>query len=175
MQLKYRADVDGLRAVAVLAVIFFHADVKGFSGGFVGVDIFFVISGFLITSIILTEIKNGHFSVARFYERRIRRIFPPLFSVIIFVLIIGTIILDPLSFKDLGNTLTATSLFVSNILFWRRAGYFDLGLMERPLLHTWSLAVEEQFYIIFPLLLVAISRFLNKKYLSFRIKFYLMD
>ena len=141
-----------------------HAGVPGFSGGFVGVDVFFVISGFLITSIILKEIKEDKFSVARFYERRIRRIFPALFPLITFTLVVGAFLFDPVSFRDFGNTITATTLFASNILFWHREGYFDLTSLQRPLLHTWSLAVEEQFYIIFPLLLIAINRFSKKRY-----------
>ncbi len=122
MALKYRADIDGLRAVAVLAVIFFHAGIPGFSGGFVGVDVFFVISGFLITSIILKEIHTGKFSVARFYERRIRRIFPALFPVIAFTLIVAAVIFEVNDFKVFGESITATTFFASNILFWRESG-----------------------------------------------------
>ncbi|MBV5302724.1 MAG: acyltransferase [Chlorobium sp.] len=147
--MKYRADIDGLRAIAVLSVIFFHLGIPGFSGGFVGVDVFFVISGYLITSIILKDIQSGQFSITRFYERRIRRIFPALFPVILFTLFVATFLFDPISFKDFGNTITSTTLFASNILFWHRSGYFDLTSLQRPLLHTWSLAVEEQFYIFF--------------------------
>ncbi|MCX6239049.1 MAG: acyltransferase family protein [Bacteroidia bacterium] len=166
MDLKYRADIDGLRAIAVLAVIFFHTDIPGFSGGFVGVDIFFVISGFLITSIILKEIQGGNFSIARFYERRIRRIFPALFPVIVFTLVIGAFVFNFRSFKDLGQSITATTLFSSNILFWHNGGYFAASSLQKPLLHTWSLAVEEQFYIFYPIMLIAISRFGKKRYLE---------
>jgi peptidoglycan/LPS O-acetylase OafA/YrhL len=165
MLLKYRADIDGLRAIAVLAVIFYHAGIPGFSGGFVGVDVFFVISGFLITSIILKEISAGNFSVTRFYERRIKRIFPALFPVIAFTLIVGAFLFDYSAFKALGGSITATTLFASNILFWKQTGYFDAASFQKPLLHTWSLAVEEQFYIIFPFLLLAIKRFGKKQYL----------
>ena len=165
MLIKYRADIDGLRALAVLVVIFYHTGVPGFSGGFVGVDVFFVISGYLITSIILYDIQSGQFSIARFYERRIRRIFPALFPVIAFTVIVEYFLYDPLSFKDLANTVTSTTLFTSNILFWHRSGYFDLHSLQRPLLHTWSLAVEEQFYICFPLILLAINRFLKNRFL----------
>jgi len=164
MPLQYRADIDGLRAIAVLVVIFFHAGIPGFSGGFVGVDVFFVISGFLITSIILKEIKVGKFSVARFYERRIRRIFPALFPVIAFTLVVGAFLFDSNAFHAFGKSITATTLFISNILFWRESGYFDPASITKPLLHTWSLAVEEQFYIFFPLLLIAISRFAKNRY-----------
>jgi peptidoglycan/LPS O-acetylase OafA/YrhL len=164
MNLKYRADIDGLRAVAVLAVIFFHAGVPGFSGGFVGVDIFFVISGFLITSIILKEVNADEFSITRFYERRIRRIFPALFPVLIFTLLVGFFVLDYKTFKELGQSVVSTTFFSSNILFWQKSGYFDTLSSQKPLLHTWSLGVEEQFYIFFPLLLIAIRRFLKQKY-----------
>ncbi len=169
LSVNYRADIDGLRAIAVLAVIFFHAGVPGFSGGFIGVDIFFVISGFLITSIILKEINNGKFSIARFYERRIRRIFPALFFVIAVTSFGGAVLFEPASFIDLAATITSTTLFFSNIWLWQHAGYFDVASIERPLLHTWSLAVEEQFYIVFPLLLVAINRFFSNKYLHWLI------
>ena len=162
--MKYRADIDGLRAIAVLSVIFFHTGIPGFSGGFVGVDVFFVISGYLITSIILKDIQSGQFSIARFYERRIRRIFPALFPVISFTLVVATFLFDPISFESFGKSITATTIFGSNILFWRESGYFDASAITKPLLHTWSLAVEEQFYIFFPLLLIAINRFSKNRY-----------
>ncbi len=164
MDFKYRPDIDGLRAIAVLAVLFFHTEVPGFSGGFVGVDIFFVISGYLITSIILKDIRGNRFSIARFYERRIRRIFPALFPVMFFVLAVGAYLYDQSAFKNLGKSITATTLFSSNI-FWRESGYFDASSLEKPLLHTWSLAVEEQFYIVFPILLMLIGRYLKGRYL----------
>ncbi len=165
MPFTYRADIDGLRAIAVLAVIFFHAGIPGFSGGFVGVDIFFVISGFLITTIILKEISTGKFSVARFYERRIRRIFPALFPVITFTVVIASLLFDPGTFKAFSTSITSTTFFYSNILFWSESGYFDAASITKPLLHTWSLAVEEQFYIFFPLLLITIHRFSKNRYL----------
>lgn len=143
--MKYRADIDGLRALAVIPVILFHMNIPGLSGGFVGVDIFFVISGFLITSIILKEINTDRFSIAKFYERRIRRIFPAFFPVIIFTLVLGYYWLSPTALKGLGDSVIASALFSSNILFWREAGYFDASSLQKPLLHTWSLAVEEQF------------------------------
>lgn len=167
-EFKYRSDIDGLRAIAVLAVLFFHAEVPFFSGGFVGVDVFFVISGYLITSIILKEISNtGKFSIARFYERRIRRIFPALFPVMLFVLMAGAYLFDADAFKDLGESITATTLFSSNILFGQESGYFAAPSLQKPLLHTWSLAVEEQFYIVFPLVLAAIARWQKSRYLPF--------
>jgi len=175
MNLQYRADIDGLRAIAVLAVLLFHTEVPGFSGGFVGVDIFFVISGFLITSIILKEINAGTFSIANFYERRIRRIFPALFPVILFSLAVGAYLFDYKAFKDLGQSITATTLFSSNILFWRESGYFAAPSLQKPLLHTWSLAVEEQFYIFFPLALLAINRFLKQKYFAWVIVAFILS
>lgn len=169
MSIKYRSDIDGLRAVAVLPVILFHAGIPGFSGGFVGVDVFFVISGYLITSIILKDIQSGKFSVTGFYERRIRRIFPALFPVIFFAIILGAFLLDPVVFRSFGKSVVATTFFASNIIFFKDAGYFDSESLTKPLLHTWSLAVEEQFYIFFPLILVAINRILNKRYLPWLI------
>jgi peptidoglycan/LPS O-acetylase OafA/YrhL len=165
MKLKYRPDIDGLRAIAVLPVVFFHTDVPGFGGGYVGVDIFFVISGFLITSIILNDLQSGDFSIARFYERRIRRIFPALFPVILFTAVVGAVLFQAPAFKELGLSMAATTLFFSNILFWSQSGYFDTPSLQKPLLHTWSLAVEEQFYIFFPLALSLIHRFLKGRYL----------
>lgn len=163
MKLNYRADIDGLRAVAVLAVLFYHANIKIFSGGFVGVDIFFVISGYLITTIILREIDENTFSIAKFYERRIRRIFPALFTMLIATIIISGWLFSPLVFKDVSQSVIATTLFGSNILFWTQSGYFEAPSILKPLLHTWSLAVEEQFYIFFPLLLVLLARYLRSR------------
>ena len=156
--LHYRADIDGLRAVAVIPVVLFHAGVPGFGGGFVGVDIFFVISGFLITSIIASEIDTGRFSIARFYQRRIRRIFPALIVVMAFSILAGFLLLTPGDLLTLGESVIATSLFVSNIFFWQHASYFAAPLHENPLLHTWSLSIEEQFYLFYPLFLYVISR-----------------
>lgn len=153
--IKYRPDIDGLRAIAVISVVFFHANVAMFSGGYVGVDIFFVISGFLITSIIVREIENGSFSILRFYERRFRRILPILFVVISITLLVGIVLLSPNQLKRLGASSAATSLFSSNILFYLQSGYFDSASELKPLLHTWSLAVEEQFYMVIPFLLLA--------------------
>jgi len=157
----YRSDLDGLRAVAVLIVLLFHLDIELFSGGYVGVDIFFVISGFLITGIIRDELTAREFSIWRFYERRIRRIFPALFAMLAIVTVVAWLLLMPRDFKDFGQSLAATTLFASNILFLFEAGYFDAPAELKPLLHTWSLAVEEQFYVVFPLLLWAVWRWLN--------------
>jgi peptidoglycan/LPS O-acetylase OafA/YrhL len=165
--IHYRRDVDGLRAVAVLYVLLFHAEIKYISGGFIGVDVFFVISGYLITSMIHTEIEKGEFSLMRFYERRIRRIIPALMSILLFSLIAGWFLFLPAEFEAFGRTLAAASAFASNIVFYREAGYFDLSAFLKPLLHTWSLSVEEQFYICFPLCMIIIKRFLKSRFRLF--------
>ena len=152
---KYRADIDGLRAIAVLAVVLFHAGL-GVSGGFVGVDVFFVISGFLITSLILKDLRCGSFSIVEFWERRARRIFPALAVVVIVTLITGWLLMLPFGLQVIGQSAVALTFFASNIQFWRTSGYFDPLAEENPLLHTWSLSVEEQFYLIVPLLLCLI-------------------
>ena len=152
--MKYRAEIDGLRALAVLPVILFHAGFDWFSGGFVGVDVFFVISGYLITTIIINELGEGKFSVVNFYERRARRILPALFFMMLVCLPFAYLWLGPGELKSFGQSLIAVSTFSSNILFWLETGYFDSAAELKPLLHTWSLAVEEQFYILFPLLLM---------------------
>jgi peptidoglycan/LPS O-acetylase OafA/YrhL len=157
--LSYRADIDGLRAVAVLAVVFYHFGIGGIAGGFVGVDVFFVISGFLITGIIQREIEQDRFTFAGFYERRIRRIFPALFVVLAATLLTGYFILLPSDLVLLGKSTLATLAFGSNVLFWRTSGYFDTTSELNPLLHTWSLAVEEQFYIGLPILLILVFRY----------------
>lgn len=152
--MKYRAEIDGLRALAVLPVILFHAGFEWFSGGFVGVDVFFVISGYLITTIIISEMAEGKFSIVNFYERRARRILPALFFVMAACLPFAWIWLTPADLKDFGQSLIAVSTFSSNILFWLESGYFDTAAELKPLLHTWSLAVEEQYYILFPIFLM---------------------
>jgi peptidoglycan/LPS O-acetylase OafA/YrhL len=152
--LKYRAEIDGLRALAVLPVILFHAGFEWFSGGFVGVDVFFVISGYLITTIIISEMAEGKFSIVNFYERRARRILPALFFVMLACLPFAWLWLTPTDLKDFGQSLVAVSTFSSNILFWLESGYFDTAAELKPLLHTWSLAVEEQYYILFPVFLM---------------------
>ncbi|AWM94968.1 acyltransferase [Pseudomonas sp. 31-12] len=155
--LAYRRDIDGLRAIAVIAVVLFHFGVPGFTGGFVGVDIFFVISGYLITSIIWNQRQAGRFSFVDFWARRARRILPALFAMIIAVLAVGWFLLAPKDYEELGRSVRYQVMFVSNILFMRQDGYFDVASDLKPLLHTWSLAVEEQFYIVFPLLLTLLS------------------
>lgn len=157
--MQYRKEIDGLRAVAVLPVILFHAGFSWFSGGFVGVDVFFVISGYLITSILVEDLEKGRFSITQFYERRARRILPALFFVMLCCLPFAWLWMVPTQFKDFSKAFIAISLFSSNILFWKQSGYFAPAAEENPLLHTWSLGVEEQFYIIFPLMLLLLWRF----------------
>ena len=161
--MKYRAEIDGLRAIAVVPVILFHAGFELFDGGFVGVDVFFVISGYLITTILIEDIDNKRFSIFNFYERRARRILPALFSVMLFCIPFTWLWMLPSQMKDFSQSLVAVSLFTSNIFFWRQSGYFDAAAEEKPLLHTWSLAVEEQFYIIFPIFLIFAWRFGKKR------------
>ena len=155
--MSYRPDIDGLRAIAVLAVLFYHAHL-GFPGGYVGVDVFFVISGFLITGLLLKAIGKGTFSYVDFWERRVRRLVPALAVVTIFTAVTSSIILLPEDLKDLGGALIAQPLLLSNVYFWRvvQGGYFGDPPEIRPLLHTWSLGVEEQFYVLFPLFLMLI-------------------
>jgi len=157
--MKYQPEVDGLRALAVLPVLFFHSGWAVFSGGYVGVDVFFVISGYLITGILAAEIADNRFSILNFYERRIRRIMPCLLAVIIASGVAATLLLAPLDFRDFAKSVVATLFFASNILFFRQSGYFDDQSEMKPMLHTWSLAVEEQYYIVFPILLWLIHRY----------------
>lgn len=155
---SYRADIDGLRTLAVVPVVLYHAGVPGFSGGFVGVDIFFVISGYLITQLLPADYDRGSFSITNFYERRIRRIFPALATVLIFTLSVGFLILEPEGYARLALSSVYVTLFLSNLFFWRQVDYFDPGVHGEPLIHTWSLAVEEQFYIFYPLALIIFLR-----------------
>lgn len=163
--MRYRPDIDGLRAVAILAVALFHADVPPFSGGFVGVDIFFVISGFLITSILWRDIHDGGFSVLSFYDRRICRILPALFAVVLVSTGLAVVLLTPSDLDGFGRSVVASALFASNILFWRESGYFEAPADDKPLLHTWSLSVEEQFYIVWPVLLAVLVRIRSRRLL----------
>jgi len=151
----YRADIDGLRALAVLSVVGYHAFPNWIKGGFVGVDIFFVISGFLISGIIIGSLEQGTFSFAEFYARRVRRIFPALILVMTACYVAGWFVLLPGEYKQLGKHIAAGAGFLSNLFFWQEAGYFDSAALSKPLLHLWSLGVEEQFYIAWPLLLFA--------------------
>lgn len=148
----YRKEIDGLRAVAVLPVLFFHAGFAGFYGGFVGVDIFFVLSGYLITSIILADLQQQRFSIVNFYERRARRIMPALFAMLTLTSMAAFCLLSAKELQHYAQSLLAVITFVSNIFFYLDSGYFAPAAEELPLLHTWSLAVEEQYYVFFPLL-----------------------
>lgn len=154
--MKYRPEIDGLRTIAVLPVILFHAGFGFASGGYVGVDVFFVISGYLITTILLNDLAHGQFSLLRFYERRARRILPALFVVMAVSFALGWVWMVQSQFLDLAEAMAATTLFISNILYWTQAGYFAAAAEENPLLHTWSLAVEEQYYLLFPPLLAVL-------------------
>ena len=185
--LRYRPDIDGLTAVAVLLVVAFHADFRlppgithwvarhlstrlasrlayGVTGGYIGVDIFFVISGFLISSILFREQQDNTFSIVRFYERRIRRIFPALTAVLVFMLIVGFLAIKPPEMKDLANSTLAATFSFANLYFWKTSGYFDAPALAKPLLHTWSLAVEEQFYLVFPVLLLVLRRLFPRRF-----------
>jgi peptidoglycan/LPS O-acetylase OafA/YrhL len=147
----YRPDIDGLRAFAVIAVVVFHAFPTQLPGGYIGVDVFFVISGFLITQIIVLEVQNERFSIVGFYYRRIRRIFPALLLVFSFCLIFGWLSLLPDEYTQLSKHVAAGAGFVSNFVLWNESGYFDNSAETKPLLHLWSLGIEEQFYLVWPL------------------------
>jgi peptidoglycan/LPS O-acetylase OafA/YrhL len=163
--LRYRTDIDGLRAVAVVPVVMFHAGINGFGGGFVGVDVFFVVSGYLITSLIVQNLERGDFSILSFYERRARRILPALIAVVAVSSVFALLFFLPRELADFGASVAATAAFASNILFWQESGnYFDIHSDLKPLLHTWSLAVEEQFYIAFPLFLILCHRFFGRRW-----------
>lgn len=156
--MTYRSDIDGLRAVAVLLVVMFHLDMPWAGGGFIGVDVFFVISGFLITSIIKRECQEGSFSLLRFYERRVRRIFPALIAVYLVCAVVAAVLLLPSDLRRFGTSLIASAAFASNLLFAAQDSYFGPASIDKPLLHTWSLSVEEQFYVFWPLILAAAFR-----------------
>ncbi len=172
--MKHRPYIDGLRAVAVLPVLLFHADIGfgggiipsiGFRGGYVGVDIFFVISGYLITGLILKDLDAGQFSIVNFWERRVRRILPALAVVVFSCIIAGGFLFFPDDYQELGHSAYAQAMLLSNAYFWWNSGYFAAASDVKPLLHTWSLAVEEQFYLVFPFLLMVIYRYSRKSLL----------
>lgn len=152
----YRPDIDGLRALAVLPVVLFHIGFPGFFGGFIGVDVFFVISGYLITGILARELRNGDFSIIRFYRRRAIRIFPALFAMLAVTTVLAVLTMLPQELQRYGNSLLSTATFVSNILFYSESGYFAPDAHSKVLLHTWSLSVEEQFYLVWPVLLAVL-------------------
>src|SRR5262249_36358166 len=155
---KYRPDVDGLRGIAVMLVLNFHAFAGVMPGGFVGVDVFFVISGFLITGIIAWELEQGRFRLLNFYVRRIRRIFPALLVVLAASLVLGWLFLLPGFYERLGIDVFASAGFLANIALLLQSGYFDIESARKPLLHLWSLGIEEQFYLVWPLILMLAAR-----------------
>lgn len=167
--MKYRPEVDGLRTFAVLPVVLFHAGIGPFQGGFAGVDIFFVISGYLITSLIIKDLNAGTFSVLNFYERRARRILPALFVVLAVTSLFSWKLLYPLELNEFAQSAIATVLFSSNIFFWLKSDYFSTAAELKPLLHTWSLAVEEQFYLFFPPAMVLMWKSRNSLALAFKV------
>lgn len=156
--MTYRPDIDGLRAIAVLSVVLYHFGVPGLGGGFVGVDIFFVISGFLIGGLLWKELKaTGRIALGQFYMRRVRRLAPAYFAMAIVSAVAAWFILLPFEFREFGKQLIAATVWLSNVQFWREAGYFDIGADSKVLLHTWSLSVEEQFYVFLPLFMIALA------------------
>lgn len=160
MSLSYRPDIDGLRTVAVLPVVVFHAGL-GLDGGFVGVDVFFVVSGYLITSLLLKDLDSGCYSILDFYERRARRILPALFAMMAIVTLAALVLFVPSDLYAYGKSLAASSAFLANVWFYLQEGYFTEAAELKPLLHTWSLGVEEQYYLFFPLLILLLYRALN--------------
>src|ERR1700720_3806796 len=154
---KYRPDIDGLRAIAVMLVVIFHAFPEAMPGGFIGVDIFFVISGFLITGIIVRELDQQRFGLLTFYGRRIRRIFPALIVVLCATLVLGWLWMLPAGYAQLSADVFASAAFFSNIALLLQSGYFDVESARKPLLHLWSLGIEEQFYLLWPLLLMLVA------------------
>src|ERR1700723_2091471 len=161
--MKYRADIDGLRALAIIPVLFYHVGVPGFAGGFVGVDVFFVNSGYLICGMIDTDIKSGSFSLGNFYKRRILRILPALFVMFLVTSALAYVYCLPVELEEYSGSFASAVGSASNIYFASTAGYFDAPAATKPLLHTWSLGVEEQFYLIAPLLMLFAYRFLPKR------------
>ena len=159
----YRKDIDGLRAIAVLAVIFYHLDFSFVPGGFIGVDIFFVISGFLITQTILNDIQKKTFTISHFYVKRIHRILPALFVITLVTIFFSLLILPVNELKEFAMSIISVSTFTSNIFFWRHADYFSVAAELKPLLHTWSLGIEEQFYVLFPIFMLLTKNLTYKK------------
>lgn len=162
----FRPDINGLRAIAVICVVLYHFDVRGFDGGFVGVDVFFVISGFLMTHAVVSKLTKGSFSLLDFYVARARRIVPALVVVCLLLLVLGSFLLMPLELATLARQALTAVTFVSNVVFWRERGYFDGPSQEKFLLHTWSLSVEWQFYLLFPLVVMLLYRWLGARRLA---------
>ena len=165
--MRFRKDINGLRALAVVAVLLFHFDVPWMTGGFVGVDVFFVISGFLMTAIIFDGMRQGRFSLLNFYVARANRIIPALAVLCGSMLLFGWFYLTPLDFAKLGKHVASSMLFISNAVYWREAGYFDTASHGKWLLHTWSLSIEWQFYLLYPLVLVGLRRFFRLQTVRF--------
>jgi peptidoglycan/LPS O-acetylase OafA/YrhL len=161
--LQFREDINGLRAIAVIAVVLFHFNSSWMPGGFAGVDVFFVISGFLMTGIIFKGLEQEKFSILRFYVARANRIIPALSLLCFILLIFGWFYISPIDYEALGIHAASSMSFLSNIVYWRESGYFDVSSHEKWLLHTWSLSVEWQFYIIYPLALVALRKLMPFK------------
>src|ERR1700704_2107389 len=161
--IAYRPEIDGLRAIAVLGVLLFHAGFPAFSGGYAGVDVFFVISGYLITRTILAAIDAGRFSYVGFFVNRVRRLFPALLTTIGVSFLVGALLFPPPHMKKLAEAAIVSVLSVSNIYFWSEASYWDIESAFKPLLHVWSLSVEEQFYVVWPPMLLIASRVNNKR------------
>jgi peptidoglycan/LPS O-acetylase OafA/YrhL len=155
---RYRPDIDGLRAIAVMLVVGFHAFPEAMPGGFIGVDIFFVISGFLITGLIVRDLDQQRFSLVAFYNRRIRRIFPALIVVLVVTLVLGWLWMLPAAYAQLSSDVFASAAFFANIALLLQSGYFDIESGKKPLLHLWSLGIEEQFYLFWPLILMLVAR-----------------
>ena len=155
---NYRSDIDGLRALAVVSVVIFHAFSWMIPGGYAGVDVFFVISGYLITTNILNGLNESTFTIQGFYQRRIRRIFPALATMLVAVYVFGWFVLLATEYRQLGKHVGSGASFISNIILWQESGYFDTSSAVKPLTHLWSLGIEEQFYIVWPLVLWAIFK-----------------
>jgi len=160
--MKYKPEIDGLRALAVVSVMLFHTGFYSFNGGFIGVDIFFVITGYLMTLIINEDIKRNEFSLTNFYFRRIRRIAPAYFFVILTIIPVSFIILVPHDFENFSKSLIASATFLANVYFFRNGNYFDVNLQNQPLLHLWSISIETQFYLLFPIFLILLNKFIVK-------------
>ena len=171
----YRKEIDGLRAICILPVIFYHFNFPYFNGGYIGVDIFFVISGYLICSLVIKDINEKRFSLKNFYERRARRLLPALFFLMIICIPFAWFLLIPSEFKSFGRSLISTSFFFSNILFWQESGYFSSPSELKPLIHTWSLAVEEQYYLFFPLLFFLFNKSSRRYLVYFLIIFFFIS
>uniref|UniRef100_UPI003D768501 acyltransferase family protein n=1 Tax=Acinetobacter variabilis TaxID=70346 RepID=UPI003D768501 len=165
--MKFRTDINGLRAIAVIAVMLFHFNAAWLPGGFVGVDVFFVISGFLMTGIIFKDLEHEKFSILKFYVARANRIIPALAVLCLVLMIFGWFYLTPFDYKLLGKHAASSMTFLSNISYWKESGYFEAGTHEKWLLHTWSLSVEWQFYMIYPLVLVAMRKFMSIQTMKF--------